>query len=90
MKIVIPLFSWILYLLDFESTFRALFSASIFLWNVTLVYSLFQRDSYLKITGFYKYLNISEKLIGLSKASIFGLIMLIHISALLFVSFGNT
>ena len=72
-----------IYLFDYDDFYKIVFSVNSFIINLIIAYSIFKADEYLKSNGFYKFLNISNINILISKSIILFSFLSIHLSLLL-------
>ena len=72
-----------IYLFDYDDFYKIVFSVNSFIINLIIAYSIFKTDEYLRSNGFYKFLNISNISILISKSIILFSFLSIHLSLLL-------
>jgi hypothetical protein len=72
-----------IYLFDYDDFYKIVFSVNSFIINLIIAYSLSKTDEYLRSNGFYKFLNISNISISISKLIILFSFLSIHLSLLL-------
>ena len=72
-----------IYLFDLDDFSNIVFSVNCFFINLVIAYSIFKTDEYLRSNGFYKFLNISNISILISKSIILFGFLSIHLTLLL-------
>lgn len=72
-----------IYLFDYDDFFKIVISINCFFINLIIAYSIFKTDNYLRLNRLYKFFNISNISILISKSIILFSFLSIHLSLLL-------
>jgi hypothetical protein len=81
------LFTCIAYFLNFEDNIKLTISLSCFAMNLILIYTIFTKDNYLTLNGFYRVFNIFKLDILISKSLVIFILISSHVSLLMLITF---
>jgi hypothetical protein len=79
-----------IYLFSFDDFYWKVLSLNCLIVNFILINSIFNKDKYLKLDGFYKFFNIAIINILISKSILIFAFLSIHLSLLLFFPFNKS
>jgi hypothetical protein len=85
-QVLVTIATLSIYLFNFNDLYKIVFSVNSLILNLLIAYSLFNKDEYIRLTGFYKFLNISNTSVLISKSIILFGLLSIHQSLLLLLA----